>query len=169
MIVLNDEGRVAERGGHESLQSFFKHDETVGSVQAYQDSQPQSSGQSENHNEGKQQIELSSDSSKEAKITTRRDGDASTYHYYLRSIGWFQATLFLFYTGIRATFALFPREFPEICAVSPTALTDLLAEVWLKQWAESNTAAPGKDLGKFVGLYIFFGALGVVFVGVAIL
>lgn len=38
----------------------------------------------------------------------------------------------------------------------------------MKLWAESNTAEPGKDLGKYLGLYIFFGTLGVVFVGVAI-
>lgn len=112
MIVLN-EGRISEVGSYECLDGFAESDDMVETFQTIRKSQPQPSEKSEEEKKDTPPMGLPSNSSK-VDLTTRRDGDFSTYYVYLRSIGWVQAALFLLYTGIRTTFAVFPRKFQEI-------------------------------------------------------
>lgn len=132
MIDLNEEGRISEVGSYECLDSFAESDDMVETFQTSRENQPQPSEKSEKDKHYSPPTDLPSNSSEEADLTTRRDGDFSTYYVYFRSIGWVQATLFILYTGIRATFALFPRKFQEGHRHRPYFLTD--------PWLDRNMA-----------------------------
>ncbi|CAG7951809.1 unnamed protein product [Penicillium salamii] len=67
-------------------------------------------------------------------------GDLGIYTYYIKAIGWFPA---VYFTVMIAAF-VFCISFPSI---------------WLKWWAQSDTAHPKQELGYYIGIYVMLGCL----------
>ncbi|KAL2000415.1 hypothetical protein VTN02DRAFT_3099 [Thermoascus thermophilus] len=65
----------------------------------------------------------------------RRTGDSSVYKYYFRSAGLLSPAVFL-------------------TTMATLAFCDTFPILWLKWWAQANTANPNADLGKWIGVYV---------------
>ncbi|KAJ4299242.1 hypothetical protein N0V90_004486 [Kalmusia sp. IMI 367209] len=76
--------------------------------------------------------------------TNRRTGDVAIYYYYIRSVGWTAALVFM----ISITIFTFGQSFPTI---------------WVKMWAEYNQEFPNQRLGYYLGIYAALGASAMVF------
>ncbi|EEP79833.1 hypothetical protein UREG_04679 [Uncinocarpus reesii 1704] len=73
---------------------------------------------------------------------SRRTGDVKIYLYYIGSVGWFAAAIFvIFVCGF-----VFCIAFPSI---------------WLKMWAEANLARPYERLGYYLGIYVMLGFVAI--------
>ncbi|PYH88676.1 putative ABC multidrug transporter [Aspergillus ellipticus CBS 707.79] len=70
-------------------------------------------------------------------------GDVSIYMYYVQSIGWLQTIVFL----VAIAGFVFCISFPSI---------------WVKWWASSDQAEPGKRTGYYLGIYAMLGVVGMI-------
>ncbi|OJK00394.1 hypothetical protein ASPACDRAFT_52107 [Aspergillus aculeatus ATCC 16872] len=77
------------------------------------------------------------------KETHEKGGDVSIYLYYVRAIGWLPTMVFL----VAMLSFVFCLSFPSI---------------WVKWWASSNDAEPGKHTGFYMGIYAMLGAIGMI-------
>ncbi|RDW76399.1 putative ABC multidrug transporter [Aspergillus mulundensis] len=71
----------------------------------------------------------------------RGNGDMSIYLYYIQSVGWLPTLFF----AMAVTGFVFTISFPSI---------------WVKWWAASNEASPGKHTGYYLGIYAMLGVVG---------
>jgi hypothetical protein len=109
-IVLNKEGRIVEIGRYESLKYFAGHERKLETGHLCQEDPSATTASVGTGTNGPNQAALPSKPTDKTDLASRSAGDFSTYAYYFRSIGWLHAILFVSYTAIRATFALFPRK-----------------------------------------------------------
>ena len=70
-------------------------------------------------------------------------GDLSIYSYYLNSIGWLPAFVFMV---AMAGFV--------VCISFPS--------IWLEWWADSDTAQPKQHIGYYLGIYVMLGCIAMV-------
>ncbi|KAK2616711.1 hypothetical protein QQS21_000323 [Conoideocrella luteorostrata] len=80
--------------------------------------------------------------------TDRQKGDYSDYTYYFKATG-LPAVIAFF--GI-AIFWAFCRQFPT---------------VWVEWWTAANERNPNTGLGMYLGVYVFLGVIGVLFMTIA--
>ncbi|KAL3480238.1 P-loop containing nucleoside triphosphate hydrolase protein [Aspergillus californicus] len=73
----------------------------------------------------------------------RGNGDISVYLYYVRAIGWLSTIFFV----VSISAFIFTISFPSI---------------WVKLWASSNEANPGKHTAYYLGIYAMLGVVGMV-------
>ncbi|CAI7603846.1 hypothetical protein PCG10_001957 [Penicillium crustosum] len=69
-----------------------------------------------------------------------RGGDLGIYTYYIDAIGWLPAIIFM----IAMAGFVFCISFPSI---------------WVKWWAQSDTANPKQEIGHYLGIYAMLGCL----------
>ncbi|KAJ5366510.1 hypothetical protein N7541_000451 [Penicillium brevicompactum] len=67
-------------------------------------------------------------------------GDLGIYTYYVSAIGWFPAVFFV----VAIAGFVFCISFPSI---------------WLKWWAQSDTAHPKQEIGHYLGIYVMLGCV----------
>ncbi|KAF2439489.1 hypothetical protein P171DRAFT_490190 [Karstenula rhodostoma CBS 690.94] len=76
--------------------------------------------------------------------TNRRTGDVAIYYYYIKSVGWTAALIFM----VSVTLFIFGQSFPTI---------------WVKLWAEYNDEFPNQRLGYYLGVYAALGVGAMIF------
>ncbi|KAL5456081.1 hypothetical protein PMIN07_006814 [Paraphaeosphaeria minitans] len=76
--------------------------------------------------------------------TNRRTGDVAVYCYYIKSVGWSAALIFM----VSVTLFIFGQSFPTI---------------WVKLWAEYNNEFPNRRLGYYLGVYAALGVGAMIF------
>lgn len=69
-----------------------------------------------------------------------RGGDLGIYTYYINAIGWLPAIIFM----VAMAGFVFCISFPSI---------------WVKWWAQSDTAHPRQEIGHYLGIYAMLGCL----------
>jgi ABC-type multidrug transport system fused ATPase/permease subunit len=70
-------------------------------------------------------------------------GDLGIYTYYIDAIGWLPAVVFM----VAMASFIFCISFPSI---------------WMKWWAQSDTAHPKQEIGYYLGIYVMLGCLGMI-------
>ncbi|KAK4224363.1 hypothetical protein QBC38DRAFT_18446 [Podospora fimiseda] len=84
----------------------------------------------------------SGQSSDDLSGTGRQTGDVQTYVYYVKSVGWVAALIFV----LSITGFVFSITFPT---------------VWVQWWAAENEVRPNDRLGYWIGIYAMFGGTAI--------
>ncbi|KAL4914137.1 P-loop containing nucleoside triphosphate hydrolase protein [Aspergillus aurantiobrunneus] len=138
IIVLDKHGYIAEQGSFSALDSAGGYISSFALDRRDTDTKP---GKMDNANLSNVQIYSAEKGSDTDSENYRGGGDISVYLYYIRSIGWLPT---IFFTITIAGF-IFCISFPSI---------------WVKWWASSNEANPGKHTGYYLGIYAILGIVG---------
>lgn len=97
----------------------------------------------------------------------RKQGGALVYKYYFKSSGY----IIVSWAVLFMTAWVFCSEFPSKKYRVPKnnwfLANQIMIAVWLKWWAEANTANPNENVGMYIGIFSMFGLLGSVFVSIA--
>ncbi|KAL9610623.1 MAG: hypothetical protein Q9167_004697 [Letrouitia subvulpina] len=138
IIALGSDGRISEQGSFASLK------ESNGYVQSLNvdDAQAESGSTSTSDQDDKEEIsaekEAKDKTPKSVAMVTNGKGsapvDLAVYKYYLKSIGWIYALIFVFLQIVGAFFSAFPI-------------------LWLRWWTEANVEEPNKDWGLYIGVF----------------
>ncbi|KAK4170055.1 hypothetical protein QBC43DRAFT_329617 [Cladorrhinum sp. PSN259] len=75
--------------------------------------------------------------------TGRQTGDVQTYVFYIKSVGWVAALIFV----LSITLFVFSISFPS---------------VWVQWWAADNEVRPNDRLGYWIGIYAMFGGAAII-------
>lgn len=149
IVVLNEEGRVAEQG------SFRELNATGGYVSSFELQPANWVVQSSEMTNLDQVLAMATTTkivyptlppTKESiKVTefeaNKRTGDLAIYAYYGRSVGWFAVLVFI----VAMSAYVFCISFPQI---------------WLGWWADANASHPNQQLGYYLGIYAMLGVMG---------
>lgn len=151
IVALGSDGRIAEQG------SFALLKECNGYVQSLNVDEAQAKFASTSTSDQDDKEEIST--TKEAKdktskpaamVTTGKESapvDLAVYKYYLKSIGWIYALIFVFLQIVGAFFSAFPI-------------------LWLRWWTEANVEEPNKDWGLYIGVFAGLQVAGLVSNGI---
>ncbi|KAL4782982.1 P-loop containing nucleoside triphosphate hydrolase protein [Aspergillus varians] len=137
IIVLDKHGWIIEQGSFSALDSAGGYISSFALDSPDADSKMDTEHKSATPNEKIYSSEQSSDIESD---NYRGNGDISVYLYYIRSIGWGST---IFFTVAISGF-IFCISFPSI---------------WVKWWASSNEAEPGKHTGYYLGIYAMLGVV----------
>ncbi|KMP02660.1 canalicular multispecific organic anion transporter 1 [Coccidioides immitis RMSCC 2394] len=144
IIALDAEGKICEQGSFQTLNS------AAGYVSSFSLPPPDWTYKADpDAHRGVKSIvqedepdNLRSNEALEAEAN-RRTGDVGIYLYYVGSVGWFAALMFVvFVCGF------------VFCIAYPT--------IWLKEWASANIENPYQRLGYYLGIYVMLGFLAII-------
>ncbi|PTU22530.1 hypothetical protein P175DRAFT_0514599 [Aspergillus ochraceoroseus IBT 24754] len=139
LVVLDKDGHIIEQGSFSALDASGGYVASLGLNSPEPDinihNPPNLSGSSI------AQFHSVNESIEEETENYRGNGDISVYLYYIRSIGWLSTIFFC----VSISGFIFCISFPSI---------------WVKWWASSNEANPGKHTGYYVGIYAMLGVVG---------
>ncbi|RDW69977.1 hypothetical protein BP5796_08374 [Coleophoma crateriformis] len=147
IIVLSEDGTITEQGTFETLNKNQSYVQKLllgekGDVNSGQDKEAGSPIKDKPTIKSKASAEDGND-------LLRRTGDAQVYKYYLKSIGWRHGLILLFLT-VGGEFCL---AFPQL---------------WVKWWAEADTAHPGSQTRMYYSVYLVLGVVGLAFVAASV-
>lgn len=139
IVVLDTEGRISEQGTFASL------NKTGGYVSSFGLGSPDWEYSPKRFSESPSYSSIDTvEKEKEALIEEPEHhdagGDLGIYTYYVNAIGWFPAVFFV----IAIAGFVFCISFPSI---------------WLKWWAQSDTAHPKKEMAHYLGIYVMLGCI----------
>ncbi|OOQ90525.1 putative ABC multidrug transporter [Penicillium brasilianum] len=142
IVVLDKTGCIAEQG------SFSALNKTGGYVSSFDLGAPDWDYKPKRYSASPSYSTVDSvEKEKEAIIPEpkKRDmgGDLSIYTYYVDAIGWFPALVFM----VSMAIFVFSISFPSI---------------WLKWWANSDTAEPKQHVGYYLGIYVMLGCVAMI-------
>lgn len=142
IVVLDKTGRISEQG------SFSALNKTGGYVSSFDLDAPDWDYKPKRFSASLSYSTVDSvEKEKEAIIPEpeHRDtgGDLSIYTYYIDAIGWLPAIVFM----VAMAIFVFCISFPSI---------------WLKWWANSDTAEPKQHIGYYLGIYVILGCLAMI-------
>ncbi|KAL2832126.1 P-loop containing nucleoside triphosphate hydrolase protein [Aspergillus cavernicola] len=139
IVVFNKHGYITEQG------SFSALDSAGGYISGFSLNRPGTYVKiGKKHKPDLSKVQVSSMKGLETETGNYRGiGDISVYLYYVRSIGWLSTMLFV----VAISGFIFSISFPSI---------------WVKWWATSNEANPGKHTGYYLGIYAILGVIGMV-------
>lgn len=138
IVALDSDGRILEQGSFASLK------ERNGYIQSLKVDEAQaefaSTPTSDQHD--KEEVSVTQGgkckiSKSAAMVTTGKKSapvDLAVYRYYLKSIGWIYALIFVFLQIVGAFFSAFPI-------------------LWLRWWTEANVEEPNRDWGLYIGVF----------------
>ncbi|CAG8213587.1 unnamed protein product [Penicillium olsonii] len=146
IVVLDTDGRISEQG------SFSALNKTGGYVSSFGLGSPDWKSAHKGHSNSPSFSSTSTvtkekfPKEKETEIVEEpvnhdAGGDLGIYTYYINAIGWIPA---VYFTVMIAGF-VFCISFPSI---------------WLKWWAQSDTAHPKQEMAYYIGIYVMLGCLG---------
>lgn len=124
----------------------LENDDDKHAKKEYHDSSPSISGSSRRSSSPDDENDAAiaaSASQAKANEMSRATGDAKIYLYYVRSVGWKAALLFV----VAITGFVFCLSFPNI---------------WVQWWAAANEDEPNNRLGYWLGIYGMLGGLAIV-------
>lgn len=139
IVVLDKTGRIAEQG------SFSALNKTGGYVSSFDLGAPDWDYKPKRFSASPSNSTIDSVEKEKETIDSEpenRDagGDLSIYTYYVNAIGWLPALVFI----VAMAIFVFCISFPSI---------------WLKWWANSDTAEPKQHVGYYLGIYVMLGCL----------
>ncbi len=151
IVVLNEEGRIAEQGSFRELNAMG------GYVASFELQPADWTVRSTEMTNLDQVLAMATTSklvyptlppSKESASTVefeanKRTGDLAIYAYYAKSVGWFAVVTFI----VAMCAYVFCISFPQ---------------VWLGWWANANAQHPNQKLGYYLGIYAMLGVMGLV-------
>ncbi|KAJ5799427.1 uncharacterized protein N7518_001495 [Penicillium psychrosexuale] len=142
IIVLEEGGRICEQG------SFAALNKTGGYVSSFGLGLPDWEYKAKRFSDTPSYDSMDSiQKEKEALIEEPehhdRGGDLGIYTYYIDAIGWLPATVFM----VAMAGFVFCISFPSI---------------WVKWWAQSDTAHHKQEIGHYVGIYVMLGCIAMI-------
>ncbi|KAJ5135875.1 uncharacterized protein N7515_005153 [Penicillium bovifimosum] len=139
IIVLDTAGRISEQGSFGALNKTGGYVSSFGLGSPDWDYKPKRFTESPSYS--------SIDTVEKEKLALLdepahcdRGGDLGIYTYYINAIGWVPATIFM----VAMAGFVFCISFPSI---------------WLKWWAQSDTARPKQEIGHYLGIYVMLGCI----------
>ncbi len=176
IIVLNEDGRIAEKGSFDHLNSSEGFVGRLG-LKKYSIEEAEKVEEEEMEQELLEKeavmVKIASKEALEAKNgpdagQSRGKRSADALFAYIRSMGNVAFPIFCAFTVCNVGFRSAQREFFPIIPLWRT--TDLSGfnsnftiALWLNVWTSSNEQHPNSNMGYYVGIYVLFGALNVVF------
>ncbi|PYI12596.1 hypothetical protein BO78DRAFT_392440 [Aspergillus sclerotiicarbonarius CBS 121057] len=141
IIVLDNKGHVIEQGSFKAL------DSAGGYVSSFALGLPEWGYKADLFPASGVQVKTIEKPDKpETEIdadTRGKGGDLSIYLYYVQAIGWIPTIVF-------------------IVAIVGFAFCISFPSIWVKWWASSNEAEPGKYTGYYLGIYAMLGVIGMI-------
>ncbi|KAF1838182.1 canalicular multispecific organic anion transporter 1 [Decorospora gaudefroyi] len=145
IVALDEEGKIAEQGTFEKLNTFGGYVSGFDLALADWDYSPE-----KHEYEAPPRYTGIQDS--KTKLTehdiqadaNRRTGDTAIYVYYVKSVGWIPTIIFI----VSIVIFIFGISFPTI---------------WVKMWAAYNEHHPNQRLGYYLGIYAMLGGLALFF------
>lgn len=155
IIVLDKHGYITEQGSFAALDSAGGYISTFSLGHVDTDIKM---GQNDKMEKPNMQLLMNDKDSEAESHDYRGNGDISVYLYYIRSIGWMSS---LFFAVAIAGFIFcisFPSKLGLESQFSPYTNT-IWPAIWVKWWASSNEANPGKRTGYYLGIYAMLGVV----------
>jgi ATP-binding cassette subfamily C (CFTR/MRP) protein 1 len=88
--------------------------------------------------------------------SSRRLGDWRVYGFYAKASGRITLAIFFIALALYAFCSAFPGKFHWLLVFS-FPLMSICAAIWLGWWATASASRPNKDLGIWLGVYVFLG------------
>jgi ABC-type multidrug transport system fused ATPase/permease subunit len=164
IVALDKEGKIAEQGSFDKLNSSGGYVSDFDLAQAEWDYSPE-----EHIYEAPPRYTERADS--EGIVTeediqaeaNRRTGDVAIYMYYIGSVGWIPTIIFVVSIIIFIFGISFPSKSHKTPTTSKDTATDMHVAIWVKMWAEYNEDHPNQRLGFYLGIYAMLGGLSLFF------
>lgn len=145
IVVLETDGSILEQGTFSSLNKTGGYVSSFGlispdweySSRRYSGSTRYSTGVDSIKKEKETYVE---ETSVQEPENHDAGGDLGIYTYYVSAIGWFPAVFFV----VAMAGFVFCISFPSI---------------WLKWWAQSDTAHPKQEMAHYIGIYVMLGCV----------
>ncbi|KAJ5562000.1 hypothetical protein N7535_003537 [Penicillium sp. DV-2018c] len=139
IIVLDSTGRISEQG------SFGSLNKTGGYVASFGLGSPDWDYKAKRFTESPSYSSIDTVEKEKMALLDEpehcdRGGDLGIYTYYINAIGWLPAIIFM----VAMAGFVFCISFPSI---------------WLKWWAQSDTAHPKQEIGHYLGIYVMLGCI----------
>ncbi|KAI9691603.1 MAG: hypothetical protein M1822_007674 [Bathelium mastoideum] len=148
IIVLHSDGKVAEQGSFNDLESQGGYTSTfaLASADAKATQKHDTDGIQESPSSSvatKAKAEATTELTELEADSTRRTGDVAVYLYYIKAIGWIPTIIFFVCISCYVVGISFPN-------------------IWVKWWAQANADAPNQNLGYWLGIYGFLGGIALI-------
>ncbi len=172
IIVLDEEGRIAEKGSFDDLNSSNGYVNSLGiKAAALKEIEAVVAREQEDEMNEKEamieKIELSASEPKsDEKKKSRGKRNSDALFSYIRSMGNIYFPVFCAFTLCNIGFRSAQRKF-HVTFFLLILGVDLRTSIalWLNVWTAANEGSPNSNLGYYIGIYMLFGGLNVVFLG----
>lgn len=168
-IVVLDEGRITEKGSFDGLNSSDGFVSSLGLKKAELQDIKAIIAPEEDHdekNESKmvlEKITMIEDIASEDKKVSRGRRNPSALISYITSMGTVYFPIFSAFALCNIGFRSAQRKLLPI--VPGIRLTVTFQALWLNVWTAANVSNPRTNEGYYIGVYMLFGFLNVVFMG----
>ncbi|KAJ5767038.1 uncharacterized protein N7511_004654 [Penicillium nucicola] len=142
IVVMDTTGRINEQGNFTALNKTGGYVSSFGLGSPDWDYKPQRFSDSPSYN-SIDTVQKEKEALAEEPENRETGGDLGIYTYYIDAIGWLPATIFM----VAMASFIFCISFPSI---------------WMKWWAQSDTAHPKQEIGYYLGIYVMLGCLGMI-------
>ncbi|KAJ5740717.1 hypothetical protein N7493_000589 [Penicillium malachiteum] len=142
IVVLDSEGSMMEQGTFSALNKTGGYVSSFGLTAPDWDYKPKRFSDSPSYSTF-DSIEKEKEDLDPEPENRPTGGDLGIYTYYVNTIGWLPAFVFL----VAMAGFVFCISFPSI---------------WVEWWAESDTAHPRQRLGYYLGIYVMLGCIGMI-------
>lgn len=139
IIVLDTEGRISEQGSFNALNKTGGYVSSFGLGLPDWDYKPKRFSDSPSYS-SIDTVQKEKEALVDEPEPYNGGGDLGIYTYYINAIGWLPAIIFM----VAMAGFVFCISFPSI---------------WLKWWANSDTAHPKQELGYYLGIYVMLGCI----------
>ncbi|KAJ5383032.1 hypothetical protein N7517_000943 [Penicillium concentricum] len=139
IIVLETGGRISEQGSFASLNKTGGYVSSFGLGLPDWEYKPKRFSDSPSYSSF-DPIQKENELSIEEPEHHDRGGDLGIYTYYINTIGWLPAIIFM----VAMAGFVFCISFPSI---------------WVKWWAQSDTAHHKQEIGHYLGIYVMLGCI----------
>lgn len=168
IIVLGDDGAIAEQGSFEHLHDAAGYIERLGIQQASTVADSNSIKEDVAPDRPTKSTTLlleSKPKTGEPKVKqdiTRQIGDVAVYRYYFSATGWVNVTVFFVLQLIWAAFTNFPRKLHSFVFNSlGDNITHIInfTVVWLQMWSSANEKSSSANNASYMSIYTLFQVL----------
>ncbi|KAJ5490192.1 ABC transporter integral membrane type 1 [Penicillium expansum] len=140
IVVLEAGGRICEQGSFASLSKTGGYVASFGLGLPDWEQNPKRFSDSHSYSSSMDTIQKEKETLIEEPENHDSGGDLGIYTYYINAIGWVPAIVFM----VAMAGFVFCISFPSI---------------WVKWWAQSDTAHPKQEIGYYLGIYVMLGCI----------
>ncbi|KAK4867830.1 hypothetical protein LT330_007489 [Penicillium expansum] len=140
IVVLEAGGRICEQGSFASLSKTGGYVASFGLGLPDWEQNPKRFSDSHSYSSSMDSIQKEKETLIEEPENHDSGGDLGIYTYYINAIGWVPAIVFM----VAMAGFVFCISFPSI---------------WVKWWAQSDTAHPKQEIGYYLGIYVMLGCI----------
>jgi ATP-binding cassette subfamily C (CFTR/MRP) protein 1 len=169
-IIVLDEGRITERGSFDDLNSSNGFVSGLGLKKADLQEIKAVVAQEEEYEKTEKQIVLEKitmieEMASDEKKVSRGKRNSSSLISYIRSMGKVYFPIFGAFTLCNIGFRSAQRKSGPALILTCNKANEISQALWLNVWTAANVSNSKTNEAYYIGVYILFGALNVVFMG----